>query len=309
MLIAQISDFHVRAHGAESTFGIDNNTNLSAAVAMLNHLDPAPDVVIGTGDLVNRGRPEEYLALRDLLAPLDAPIYLIPGNHDTARYLRETFSDHDYLASEDEFLSYVVDRYPLRLIGVDSTLPDAHNGAVCLERLAWLRSRLEEAPERPTLLFMHHPPFKTGIWWMDGIGLVEGSHRAAGSVERTPAGSADRLRAPASRCAGESRSHPGQRVSQHVIPSVSGHTAGESPEIHRRAPGVAVAQLDRGGTREPHRVYRLSRRAHRPPAPDAQLGRSPRADPQRTSDPEGRSLLIDRERRDTAWTSSPVSLR
>ena len=174
MLIAQISDFHVRAHGAESTFGIDNNANLSAAVAMLNHLDPAPDVVIGTGDLVNRGRPEEYLALRDLLAPLDAPIYLIPGNHDTARYLRETFSDHDYLASEGEFLSYVVDRYPLRLIGVDSTLPDAHNGAVCSERLAWLRSKLEEAPERPTLLFMHHPPFKTGIWWMDGIGIVEG---------------------------------------------------------------------------------------------------------------------------------------
>ena len=174
MLIAQISDFHVRAHGAESTFGIDNNTNLSAAVAMLNHLDPAPDVVIGTGDLVNRGRPEEYLALRDLLAPLDAPIYLIPGNHDTARYLRETFSDHNYLASEGEFLSYVVDRYPLRLIGVDSTLPDAHNGAVCSERLAWLRSKLEEAPERPTLLFMHHPPFKTGIWWMDGIGIVEG---------------------------------------------------------------------------------------------------------------------------------------
>ena len=174
MLIAQITDFHVRAHGEESTFGIDNNANLSAAVAMLNELDPAPDVVIGTGDLTNRGRREEYSALRDLLASLDSPIYLIPGNHDTAQCLRETFNDHEYLASGDEFLSYVVDRYPLRLIGFDSTLPDAHNGAVCSKRLAWLRSRLEEAPERPTLLFMHHPPFKTGIWWMDGIGIVEG---------------------------------------------------------------------------------------------------------------------------------------
>ena len=151
MLIAQISDFHVRAHGAESTFGIDNNTNMSAAVAKLNYLAHAPDVVIGTGDLVNRGRPEEYLALRDLLAPLDAPIYLIPGNHDTARYLRETFSDHDYLASEGGFLSYVVDRYPLRLIGVDSTLPDAHNGAVCLERLAWLRSEPVNDFETPAI--------------------------------------------------------------------------------------------------------------------------------------------------------------
>lgn len=174
MLIAQISDFHVRAHGEESTFGIDNNANLRAAVAMLNDRDPAPDVVIGTGDLTNRGRQQEYVALRDLLAPLEAPIYLIPGNHDVARHLRAAFSDHDYLATEDEFLSYVVDRYPVRLIGFDSTLPDAHNGAVCSRRLAWLRSKLEEAPGRPTLLFMHHPPFKTGIWWMDGIGIVEG---------------------------------------------------------------------------------------------------------------------------------------
>ena len=174
MLIAQITDFHVRTHGAGNAFGIDNNANLSAAVAMLNDLDPAPDLVIGTGDLTNRGRREEYRALRDLLAPLDSPIYLIPGNHDSAPGLRETFSDHEYLASNDHFLSYVVDRYPLRLIGFDSTLPDAHNGAVCSKRLAWLRSRLEEAPERPTLLFMHHPPVKTGIWWMDGIGLVEG---------------------------------------------------------------------------------------------------------------------------------------
>ena len=174
MLIAQITDFHVRTHGAGNAFGIDNNANLSAAVAMLNDLDPAPDLVIGTGDLTNRGRREEYRALRDLLAPLDSPIYLIPGNHDSAPRLREMFSDHEYLASNDHFLSYVVDRYPLRLIGFDSTLPDAHNGAVCSKRLAWLRSRLEEAPERPTLLFMHHPPVKTGIWWMDGIGLVEG---------------------------------------------------------------------------------------------------------------------------------------
>ena len=174
MLIAQITDFHVRAHGAGNGFGIDNNANLSAAVAMLNDLDPAPDLVIGTGDLTNRGRLEEYRALRDLLAPLESPIYLIPGNHDTAQRLREVFSDHEYLASNDHFLSYVVDRYPLRLIGFDSTLPDAHNGAVCSKRLAWLRSRLEQAPERPTLLFMHHPPVKTGIWWMDGIGILEG---------------------------------------------------------------------------------------------------------------------------------------
>lgn len=186
MLIAQISDFHVRAHGEEGTFGIDNNANLRAAVAMLNALDPEPDVVIGTGDLTNRGRPGEYVALRDLLAPLEAPIYLIPGNHDVPRHLRAAFGHHDYLAGEDEFVCYVVEGFPLRLIGLDSTLPDAHNGAVCSKRLAWLRSRLEEASSRPTLLFMHHPPFRTGIWWMDGIGIIEGVDALRGLLDAHP---------------------------------------------------------------------------------------------------------------------------
>ena len=294
MLIAQITDFHVRAHDAGNAFGIDNNANLSAAVAMLNDLDPAPDLVIGTGDLTNRGRLEEYRALRDLLAPLESPIYLIPGNHDTAQRLREVFSDHEYLASNDYFLSYVVDRYPLRLIGFDSTLPDAHNGAVCSKRLAWLRSRLEEAPERPTLLFMHHPPVKTGIWWMDGIGILEGVSELRNLLNAHPPGSADRLRAPPSRHTGESRTYLGQRLPQHDLSGVSGHPAGEPPEIHRRATGVAVAPVDGRGARHPHCVHQFSRRTHRPPAPDVELGRSSRADPRRTPHTEGRSLLIDR---------------
>ena len=174
MLIAQITDLHVRAHGAEGFYGIDNNANVSAAVSMLNDLEPAPDVVIGTGDLTNYGRPEEYVALRDLLAPLEAPIYLIPGNHDNARHLREALAEHDYLPGGDRFLNYVVDGCALRLVGLDSTLAGCHNGTLCAERLEWLRSTLEAEHEWPTLLFMHHPPVETGIWWMDGIGIVEG---------------------------------------------------------------------------------------------------------------------------------------
>ena len=174
MLIAQISDLHIRAHGAEGFHGLDNNANLRAAVSMLNALDPGPDVVIATGDLTNYGKLEEYAALRDLLAPLRPPLYLIPGNHDNARHIRDTLPEHDYLPGGDQLLNYVVDGYPLRLVGLDSTLAGCHNGTLCAERLDWLRSTLEVEPERPTLLFMHHPPFESGIWWMDGIGIVEG---------------------------------------------------------------------------------------------------------------------------------------
>lgn len=33
--------------------------------------------------------------------------------------------------------------------------------------LEWLDATLASAPERPALLFLHHPPFKAGIWHMD----------------------------------------------------------------------------------------------------------------------------------------------
>ena len=70
---------------------------LERAVAHVNALDPRPDVVLATGDLVDGGKPEEYARLRRLLAPLAMPVYLIPGNHDARDALRAVFADHAYL--------------------------------------------------------------------------------------------------------------------------------------------------------------------------------------------------------------------
>src|SRR6266851_489246 len=97
MLIAQISDMHVKAEG-ELLYGrIDTAGFLERAVAHVNALDPRPDIVIATGDLVEGGKPEEYARLKRLLAPLAMPVHLIPGNHDARDALREVFADHAYL--------------------------------------------------------------------------------------------------------------------------------------------------------------------------------------------------------------------
>src|SRR5215475_15847366 len=97
MLIAQISDMHVKAPG-ELLFGrIDTPAFLARAVAHIEALDPRPDVVLATGDLVEAGKPEEYAHLKRLLAPLSMPVYLIAGNHDARDALRDVFVDHAYL--------------------------------------------------------------------------------------------------------------------------------------------------------------------------------------------------------------------
>jgi 3',5'-cyclic-AMP phosphodiesterase len=184
MLIAQISDMHVKAPGELLYRRIDTAASLAQAVAHIVALDPRPDVVLATGDLVEAGKPEEYAHLRQLLAPLAMPVHLIPGNHDAREPLCEAFADHTYLPRSG-FLQYTIETYPVRLVALDSLVPGKTHGELCKERLDWLQDRLGEN-ERPTVVFVHHPPFDCGIAPFDGHRLTEGSERLAELVRRHP---------------------------------------------------------------------------------------------------------------------------
>jgi Icc protein len=174
MLIAQITDTHIK-HSGQLAYGrVDTAHALERAVEHLDALDPRPDILLITGDLVDGGDAREYTVLKQLLAPLTLPTYLIPGNHDDREALRAVFSEHNYLQTGDEFLHYVLDDYALRLIALDTTVPGKPWGDMCEQRLAWLAARLDEAPQRPTVVFMHHPPFTTGIEYMDAINCRNG---------------------------------------------------------------------------------------------------------------------------------------
>ena len=183
MLIAQISDMHVTAEGTLLYKRLDTAGYLERAVAHILGLDVRPDIVIATGDLVDGGKPEEYARLRGLLAPLPMPVYLIPGNHDARDPLRAAFPDHAYLPKAG-FLQYAIEDHPLRLIGLDTLVPDKPYGELCEERLGWLDARLGEHSGVPTLLFLHHPPFDCGIDAFDRAKLNKGEASFADLVRR-----------------------------------------------------------------------------------------------------------------------------
>ncbi len=82
MLIAQITDLHVRPRGLPAYRVSETNTMVARAVAHLLALDPRPDLVLISGDLTDCGLPEEYEELRGMLARLPMPVHVIPGNHD-----------------------------------------------------------------------------------------------------------------------------------------------------------------------------------------------------------------------------------
>jgi len=73
----------------------------------------------------------------------------------------------------DGFVQYVVEGWPVRLIALDTLTPGRDEGRLCAAQLSWLEARLSEKPEQPTLVFMHHPPFRTGLPVFDEIGLVD----------------------------------------------------------------------------------------------------------------------------------------
>lgn len=192
MLVAQISDPHILRAGEcfqapvaapppsqeRVRVEIDTGACLARAVAALNALDPQPDIAVVTGDLCDHGTAEEYAHLRELLTRLAMPFFLIPGNHDTREGMRAAFPDHGYLG-RDGVIQYAIEDYPLRLVAVDTLIPDAPGGRLDAGQLAWLDGTLAVAPDRPTLVIMHHPPFATGITYMDGYSLEDPAAFAA----------------------------------------------------------------------------------------------------------------------------------
>ena len=166
MIIGHITDFHIAEPGDPFDVRYAPAQYLERAVAHILALAKRPDVILATGDLTETATAGAYTRLRELLTPLEVPVYLLPGNHDDRDNLRAAFPDHAYLP-EEGFIQYVIEDYPVRLVALDTVIAGEIGGELCAERLAWLEACLAEAPERPTLILMHHPPFITGIEGMD----------------------------------------------------------------------------------------------------------------------------------------------
>jgi len=188
MLIAQLTDLHIGPpeDKVERLYG--TSEALGRAVGHLVALAPRPDCLILTGDLVERGSAVEYGRLRQLLAPLAAiPTYAIPGNHDHRANLKTAFPEVAARAGAGPFVCYAVDDWELRLIALDTQVPGEDRGALCPERLGWLDRTLAARPRTPTVVLMHHPPFRTGIAMFDAPGLtLEGAAVFARILARHP---------------------------------------------------------------------------------------------------------------------------
>jgi 3',5'-cyclic-AMP phosphodiesterase len=171
MLICHLSDLHIRAPGQLAYGRVDSERHLRECLAHVLAQPVLPDAVVITGDLTDRGQPEEYENLLGMLKLLPMPVYVIPGNHDDRHGLRQVLSAFDRSSGDDLFMHYTAPLLGLHLVALDTTVPGEGHGLLCAARLEWLEGQLRRLRGSPVLLLMHHPPFLTGIEHMDRVGL------------------------------------------------------------------------------------------------------------------------------------------
>ena len=161
MIVAQITDLHL---GFEPDVPDElNRQRLDRVIAVLAGIEPQPDLLLVTGDVVEHGDVKSYAQFREAIAALSFPVCLAMGNHDDREAYRQVFPR---APSSDGFIQYAIEDHPVRVLVLDTLETGRHGGGFCEVRAAWLKARLEEAPERPTLIALHHPPIETGHSWM-----------------------------------------------------------------------------------------------------------------------------------------------
>jgi len=160
MIIAQISDTHIALDAPDADQRL---RDFERTIADINALDPVPDVIFHTGDIVHNGRPDEYSEAARILAKASAPVYVIPGNKDDRTNLRAAFSSRGYLKPGSDFIEYVVEDYPVRLIAVDTLNTRSNKGAFSPEQAGRLIDHIDAEPTKPIAVFTHHPPFDVQV--------------------------------------------------------------------------------------------------------------------------------------------------
>ena len=176
MLIAHISDPHLTADGAPVHGLVDADTALARVVDAVNALSPCPDVALVTGDLTHDRDVGAARRAAAALAVLRMPVFVAIGNHDDRAAIRAAFGPYPGDSSA-AWMAYAVDAFSLRLLALDAATDDPFRALLPPAELDWLAARLAEAPARPTLVFLHHPSFDTGIDWLDSMGIAAGRRK------------------------------------------------------------------------------------------------------------------------------------
>jgi Icc protein len=160
MIIAQISDTHLTLDTLDAHRRM---RDFARTIADINALDPQPQAIVHTGDIVHNGRQDEYAEAATILAAARAPVYVLAGNKDERANLRAAFAARGYLMPGSGFVDYAIEDFSVRLIALDTLSPGNGKGEFRAEQVKDLIDRIDAETTKPIAVFTHHPPFEVTV--------------------------------------------------------------------------------------------------------------------------------------------------
>jgi 3',5'-cyclic AMP phosphodiesterase CpdA len=149
-------------HLSDIHFGRIDETVLAAIVPQVHAL--APDLVVVSGDLTQRAKPEQFQAARRFLDQLPAPRLVVPGNHDIPLYnVFQRFGSplvkYRRYISDDLEPFHLDDEIAVAGINTARSLTFM-DGRVSVEQMQRLHDRLAPLSDRLVKIVVTHHPFE-----------------------------------------------------------------------------------------------------------------------------------------------------
>ena len=161
--IVQITDPHLFKDANGELLGINTQASFSQVLSEIQQQQYDYDLVLATGDLVQDNSDEGYLRFRqDVKALNNKMVFWIPGNHDFQPKMFEILKEETVSAKKHILLG---DKWQILLL--DSQVQGVPHGQLEAEELDWLKLKLQEYPERYSLVVLHHHLLSTGSAWLD----------------------------------------------------------------------------------------------------------------------------------------------
>lgn len=168
--ILWMSDLHQTVSGQVE--GVNSRARLKQVIEQMNRYHPDASCCVVSGDLTDTGTPEEYAALTDRLASLNAPLLPMIGNHDNREKLLAELPCPG--SGLDGYYQYRFDLDEhVTLLCLDTARSGSDAGALDQARLDWLAQNLRETTDRRVLVFTHHPPGPLGLGLLDDMPLLD----------------------------------------------------------------------------------------------------------------------------------------
>ena len=167
--LLQLSDLHLLPGPGEKLNDVPTKEAFAELLAFIDTHESFDHLVL-TGDIAQDEALPTYEMLREMLGTRIDRTHLVPGNHDNREHLRRAFAGR---APAEGPLTFAFDAGDWRVLGLDTHVSGEVSGRLDPAQFGWLEAQLAENPQRPSLVFCHHPPVPVGVEWLDRLSLEE----------------------------------------------------------------------------------------------------------------------------------------